>query len=292
MRFSAFENTVRSTSDLEPGQKQTLDVDHVSQSSDQAVKWLERIKRDCSSYLDAVHKAKHWLYRGGRGPDAYIAKSWNQRFPKDSNAVAQQLFDHKLAELGFVALRSNSIFATSDIYQASEYGDRVYVIFPIDNHSSFTYTNEHDLVLDEPDDVGIDRSVRDQWVKITKESIVEWLKNYNKPTPRPLTTLLRILNQIQIFSWHQISDAISDVKKDKRLDTLPKHLWDVNLKDWLTTKQFVERWNPSNQDLSQAIEKQLEVYISGSYYALDINKYGQLLNSFFEVATDSRDWIR
>jgi hypothetical protein len=248
----------------------------------QASAWLNKIKSDCGSYLEAVSKSGKWLYRGGRGPLAYKAKSWTQRFSKDSEPEAQTLFDQKLAELGFVALRGNSIFATSDRYQAKEYGP-IYVIFPVDGESSFSYTTAKDIVLDTVDDVGIDLEKRQAWADGMKDEIKAWRKNNPGPTPKPLLALSRIVDHVEIHSWHQIQDALLKVQRAPALKLVSRELLNININDWITTSEFVKRWEPKKTDLAAAIKSGVEVYISGSYYALDWDTYKQVLQMTFNV---------
>ena len=78
------------------------------------------IKQRCSKYLPSLLRSENFLYRG-MGPNehknrlAFRANSRDARLPADSEVSAQKLFDKALTEMGFTALRSNSIFTTNYI---------------------------------------------------------------------------------------------------------------------------------------------------------------------------------
>lgn len=107
---------------------------------------VKLIQKDCGQAVSVYRKTNAVLFRGAKGnPVAYSGKPRTDRKPKDSTHYAQNLFDYCLEKLGFKALRSNSVFATYDLGQASSFGT-VYVLFPKDGFS-FTHTNEGDLIL-------------------------------------------------------------------------------------------------------------------------------------------------
>jgi len=91
------------------------------------------------------------FYRGlktwpdGMDP-AFVGQSREDRQPKDSDTDQTRLFDAALASSGFKALRSNSLFVSSSISVANDYG-KPWVIFPLDGFD-FTYTNRRDLVIE------------------------------------------------------------------------------------------------------------------------------------------------
>jgi hypothetical protein len=96
------------------------------------------IKRDCSYALQSMEEAGSWLYRGIKGnpPNIFTGKPRENRWAKDSNDQVQKDFDGLLKAAGFNALRSNSIFCSGRLSQATGYGD-VFMIFPKDG---FTFT--------------------------------------------------------------------------------------------------------------------------------------------------------
>jgi hypothetical protein len=78
---------------------------------------------------------------------AFSGRTRQDRLPRNSDPELTAKFDDYLRELNFKALRSNSIFVSTDLDQADIYGD-VYLIFPKDNQFHYTYTKEKDIILD------------------------------------------------------------------------------------------------------------------------------------------------
>lgn len=81
-----------------------------------------------------------------------VGQSKENRAPRQTKPQVQVRMDKVLGKLGFTALRSNSIFVTSDYTTArgvyASAAGIVYVIFPLDG---FTYTwspNVHDFFVD------------------------------------------------------------------------------------------------------------------------------------------------
>ena len=88
------------------------------------------------------------MYRGIRNPQSNIllGKSWDKRKPMDTPIVNQNMLDKKLKDAGFSALRSNSIFCTSDISFAGNYSyGYIYVIFQVDGFSYMWSSYIHDF---------------------------------------------------------------------------------------------------------------------------------------------------
>ena len=86
----------------------------------EAEKILKYMFKNCSKYLHPMQDSGKFLYRGiqeneSADRSAFIGNSRDKRIPKDSDSKASEQFNHCLKELGIEALRSNSIFTTSDI---------------------------------------------------------------------------------------------------------------------------------------------------------------------------------
>jgi hypothetical protein len=103
------------------------------------------IKTNCTDILQ-IYKDHDFLYRGIHSVEPILfGKEVKNRMPVDSNEKASELLDSALSKVGFTALRSNSIFCTSDKLIASNYSNdhdktnhgKVYVIFPL---NGFSYT--------------------------------------------------------------------------------------------------------------------------------------------------------
>lgn len=254
-------------------------------------KLFEHIEKNCSQYLKDVRKSKCFLYRGAKGPLAYVAKSWDDRKPKDSKKAAQQLFDRLLAQQGFVALRSNSIFTTSDFNRASRFGSTVYVIFPIDNQSHFTYTNQADLTLDGLNQIPVDKKLADPWL----EKFLEWLKKENQQltadgkTDYLINTLwsavASVLSLKEGNPSYIIFKALVLDKKTLLAKGAPPELMKTNYTSLVSVESFNKVYEPSQTNLARALKDQVEVYVSGTYYALSVYEYVKWLRIYFKNIT-------
>jgi hypothetical protein len=111
---------------------------------------IEKIRKNCSIYLQAVKDSGgKYIYRGHtKANPVFVARSIDNRQPKDSNKQEQKVFDAAMTLVGIKANRSNSIFATSSYEQASGYaaGSAPHIIFPI-NGFNYLYTREDDLIM-------------------------------------------------------------------------------------------------------------------------------------------------
>lgn len=120
--------------------------------TNQRVKSLaDFIKKNCSQILDVYRDKEKYLYRGMKMGHSYVllASSQDNRKPKDTPENIQIKIDNRLKEAGFKALRSNSIFCSSNYYIAAAYSQEgfegVFIIFPL-NGFNFTYNiNAGDL---------------------------------------------------------------------------------------------------------------------------------------------------
>jgi hypothetical protein len=254
--------------------------------------WLDRIQTDCTQYLAQVKKAKKWLYRGTSGTNAFVAKSWLTREPKDSNKEAQVLFDQMLAQLGFVALRGNSIFTTSDFWHTKEFGDKTYVIFPVDNASNYTYTNQGDIVLDNVADVGFDTVVSDNLKKELLPYLNKIESQYGNKVPNSLRDLI-YNTEAKWSTWGHVQSVLEKfIKTTKKSHDIPEKFLDADISKLLTPQSFVKKWEPKQTDLVQGIKKEREVYVSGVYYALEAETYGDFIAGKFGVSVESEQFPR
>jgi hypothetical protein len=110
------------------------------------------IQKHCSEFL--YQRNSGWLYRGldNFPPDIYIDNSPVNREPRDTDATISRIIDQKFVEVGFKALRSNSIFCYATRIEAAAYTttnnvDDVHNIFPF-NGFSFTWSSKiRDLTI-------------------------------------------------------------------------------------------------------------------------------------------------
>lgn len=246
-------------------------------------KLFEKIEKDCSQYLAAVKDAGLWLYRGSSGPDEFVGKSWETRRAKDSSREAQVVFDEMLASLGFVALRGNSIFATSNWDHASGFGDQVYVIFPVNGRSHFTYTVSEDLTLTDILDVGVNQ----QKLNDLKIEFGQWLREATKDVKKKPKWLIRLLDYSKPgswWSWNSIDFELKTLDKKGKIQLdVPDRFMNVDQRSLVDVESFVRRYHPKNTDLATALKNMNEVYISGVYYALSVEKYANLISNYFGV---------
>jgi hypothetical protein len=233
---------------------------------------LHTVERDCQLYLTQVKHTQKWLYRGmDTAKMAFMGRSRDNRRTRDSNSMLQPLFDQQLSDCGMTALRSNSIFATSDLHHATEFGD-IYIIFPIDNRYKYTYTNQHDITLKKIDQV-----------------------------VNPETTRKFISGFITAMGASKLSQDLKDqltVALDKNfLSFLP--IIDKNKKALLKSgmpeqaitltpdvKWFRQTYQPSDKDLATAMKNQCEVYILGEYYAFNYAVFGSAIKEHFGIGID------
>jgi hypothetical protein len=137
--------------------KAEVDKKNLGGISEKLLKYFSYIEKNCSEYLSSVQQTHKFLFRGQ--DDAlqpiFVAYPRPDRKPRNSDPEAQKLMDGYLKALGFKALRSNSIFTSTDYRQATEYGD-VFAIFP-KNGFSFTWSTEHDdFIMNDASDIDVD----------------------------------------------------------------------------------------------------------------------------------------
>lgn len=237
---------------------------------------LSKIAADCSEYIAAVKKAKRWLYRGSNGPDAFVGRSWEKRRAKDSNQAAQALFDQYLAAQGFVALRGNSIFTTSDVFHAENFGD-AFIIFPINGKSAFTYTTKDDLTLDDASDVPLKSG------EIYKK-ITSWAENSIRQTSDPAheQLLQRIIDDLE---YEDDPNKIMKIMNNPKYAVLniPAEFTNLTMNDFIDMAKFNKVFKPSQTDLAKALKNEKEVYVQGVYYALKLESYGEYVKNFFKI---------
>ena len=108
------------------------------------------IKSRCSDYLPDI-QSTGFLYRGIKDAEhknrlAFRGHSRTNRYPKDSDPIAQELIDEAMLELGIAARRSNSVFCSGNDGQAKNYG-ALFLFFPC-NGSTFSWSrHERDMLI-------------------------------------------------------------------------------------------------------------------------------------------------
>jgi len=213
-------------------------------------KLCEYISKNCTQYLKDVKESRTWMFRGVKSDlSAFVGHSRQERRAKDSVSELQTMFDRCLSALGATALRSNSIFATSNFGTASDYGD-VYIIFPIDGKYTFTYTNMDDIVLQELADI-IDN------VGPWKKKVSKAIKASTKISDREKNLWLKRLSYCN--HPRDVQDKISPLKGI---------LTDQELEPVVSLTEFRKNFEPSTKNLAKAMKMESEVYINGQYIAI------------------------
>lgn len=119
---------------------------------------LREIKTQASDVLRICKSEGQWLFRGqffSDPPSIFHAQSPVNRKPKDSHIEAQKKFDNFLTELGVIAQRHNSVFATSNSKIAMDYAHNnsryLFVILPKNGFKFSWSENMDDIILYEKD---------------------------------------------------------------------------------------------------------------------------------------------
>ena len=248
---------------------------------------LNSIDRGCKQYLAAVHTARKWLLRGHNpGKDSYMATT-RYRSPKTSNPLLSKLFDQALMYLGFTALRSTSIFAISTVSTARAFGT-LYIIFPVDGESTFTYTNQHDLELYHANQIPLKNSSQKQemaaqliaWIRQWATKYPDAQKRMNSMYPpfaslKPDWSLDEIMEKVEEFCdemdipMPRIPSNLTNWGDDD-YDADDLELEDVEASD-IDIDAFVDMYQPRKDHLETALAQGVEVYITGRYYALKLD---------------------
>jgi hypothetical protein len=249
---------------IQPGERKGL-----PEGADIKVIWDRILTRHCTQAIAAYRSSGGLLYRGMKSTQRWFrAAGHTQRQAKDSHPAVAAQFDRLLAQCGMTALRSNSVFASSSHRQAMDYG-RVYVIFPIDGFR-FTYTNEKDLVLDTWKLV-IDR----QMMSALTAAYVRAMKKREGEDWEMSWLYTWITHGIR-FGKRGDADPGAALERLKGLSD-ERWIQDLEVDDLFKADDFCRRYEPTDQDLEQAIRRGVEVMISGQYYAFRDDHYGEAL---------------
>ena len=181
---------------------------------------------------------------------AFVGRSWNKREPKDSDAEAQALYDKILAKSGFKALRSNSIFTTTEIWQASEYGE-LYYIFPKNGFAYHWNKHNQDLVLESLGDL-LDI---EKFERVTLDVENWYYKTYKKE-----------LN----WKYEDPYEALYDFKGfQKKVIALkyPKAK-DIQIEKFVDMDVIKNDIGPTQTNFDKGLNSGNEMVIAGEYYAV------------------------
>jgi len=224
--------------------------------NEKIVKYFAYIEQNCDEFLKSAIAENKFLYRGQNDAKSLIFVGYprDNREPKDSNLDAQKLMDKYLKLKGFKALRSNSIFTSSDYMQASNFG-KVYAIFP-KNGFTFTWSTKHDdIVLKSTDDVAgkiIDQAFYRECVTLVEEIDFYFMhnKDENIELSKDVTkTIQSVINSTgkkldkAIFGWDDVYNLSKEIMKTRFVaivDAYRKYISAVTILNGQTLDSDVE----------------------------------------------------
>lgn len=258
-------------------------------ATEQVSKLVDKIRTECSDYLDIFIKVNRFLYRGTDSKDdAFEGRSREERRPTDSSKKAQETFDKVAEQLGIEARRSNSIFTTSSLHVAENYGSDLYVIFP-KNSAKFSWSQKYDdLVLSSSAlDEFRNKKVVPKIVQTEKSRVTQEIKDLQKDLKKlndPKIDLMAESLREYFNTLSNIDDvsgpwAISKFYKDiKHLNPKSPILTDQSVKEYLEVdsidlKKFQKEYKLTDKDLPGAMKKTHEVLIKGEYIAVKIDLF-------------------
>jgi hypothetical protein len=198
-----------------------------------------------------------------------------------------QLFDAILDHMGIAAQRSNSIFTTSSIDHADEYGDHIYVIIPT-NSAKFSWSQTKE-------DIVLTRSLlwrsayRTQTPNYTANELKQ-LKNEvekelkiaeRQPDVLPDGDLDRakankvfLLNQIKT-SGYAVTDLLNYDLGIMGMYSLQERIMsntDLMLRN-TNIQKVQEEYQITDKNFEEALQLGHEVLIHGEYYAIEHDLY-------------------
>lgn len=234
-------------------------------------KWLTEHTRQYRQY---VNVAKKWLYRGMHNrPNAFHGRSRDDRRPESSHRGISMVFDYILSyHFNASALRLNSVFCTSDVNHAGNFGSQ-YVIFPLDGFR-YTYTTQHDIVLHDLYQLGWQNWKFHKWIdqvidQSNSEDNTNWLaSNISSRLDDPYALFEQWLPQ---HAEELVGMGIS------------RNLTQISLDQFFDLDHFKNQFQPQTTNLENALRDKVEVYIQGEYMALDLFTYAEKIEEHFKI---------
>lgn len=183
------------------------------------------------------------------------------------------VFDYILSyHFNASAGRLNSVFCTSDVNHAGNFGSQ-YVIFPLDGFR-YTYTTKHDIVLHDLYELGWQQWNLDTWMmqvidQAETEDDARWLEN---------NISSRLDDPYALFEqWlPQHAEELVGMGIDRNLAF-------ISLDAFVDLAQFKEQFQPQTTNLETALNNKVEVYIRGEYVALDVDTYAEKIEEHFKI---------
>lgn len=109
-------------------------------------KFLDEVERNCSDIIAVIQSCDTFLWRGVVNPPKpfYKTQPRTNRAPLNTPQVIHQAVDNWMVEHGYEARRSNSVFVSSSITVADNYGQSFF-IFPANGFKYTWFEASHDL---------------------------------------------------------------------------------------------------------------------------------------------------
>jgi hypothetical protein len=240
---------------------------------------VEYIKTNCSQYLNEIdfkNNRKRILYRGIRyaKSNILIKQSREDRTPCDSDEQLSKMVDLGLAKKGIEARRLNSFFATSQENEAKRYG-KVYSIYPINGYH-YTFPNTHDLILttSEASMLGY-YGINEQFLEwaSTYYNMLKKAKNNEEEFQINSHTTFDKLNYYPITNAYYY--ASTGMILNDFYDYMPENIakkYPMEKILQVDIDKFIDKYNIKHDtDIVEAIDKGYEIWIKGSYVAIQEN---------------------
>jgi hypothetical protein len=235
---------------------------------------IQTIQKECSQVLTAYKATGKVLFRGLKkgktNTPAYVGRSWNERKTMNSDPEGQKLFDYALQKMGISALRSNSIFTTTDSKQAGQYGN-LYIIIPKNGFQFSWALHEDDMVIDTED-----------VMLLYKNNIVDKIMD----NVDALVEKGKMSNDASGYEWQEVLqfegyEAAIKYLKDAKYP--PAALKKLTLDAMIDFQHIKNDITPDNKNFNAAINSGHEVLINGEYYAFELSKFKDTLSGLLGI---------
>jgi hypothetical protein len=242
---------------------------------------LDLVEKNCGQFLQAAKESGRFLYRGMTTTNvALLGRSHLRRRPLDSEPYFQDLWDTLLTQMGFQALRRNSIFCIADEYHAESYGT-LYLIFPLDGFS-YTYSKWEDVELDRE---VFQNAFQTKATRTFLDQLNTWLQQSSSQQLRDLAHYYRPFKNRGVNALTMCELMESFILNPRTYSRFPPELKPTvaNMAALMDPAKFVADNRIKQTDLAQFLKTRpaKEICISGSYYALRDEAFADLARERF-----------
>jgi hypothetical protein len=280
-------------------------------------KVIKFILKNCSEFLSICKKSRKLLYRGSKkSPKSFIGLPRQDRRSIEGNYSTQAMIqgDIFLKASGIKALRSESIFCNSDFYEAKNYGT-LYMIFPL-NGFNFAYSKIHTcrpmLHYDFPT-LSIFNKIQKEYLSIRERlyeliGYAEKIKNVTlRHKLRNIYSTMNLRNfDVDFLNFKTAETTIhyilADIQNIIKIYPKFKLFTDEmkNINDMLTVIKskkldkesvnfFIKENQITDKNLSWALSKNQDVWISGPYVAVNSEYFSYFRKLINEKYSDPDD---